>query len=119
MENVKVLKKDDMEVRTKVKNIIYYCGKCSFDVSLSNYNNIQDIIKDANDIRFYGNEPSVRRAIRLLNRDNKIKDIFLCVMSEEVRQRVEEQEKLKQSTKPKFKVSRGTHILVFDKITQS
>jgi hypothetical protein len=119
MEYVKVLKKDDIEVRTKVKNIIYYCGKCSFEVSLSNYNNLQDIIKDANDIRFYGNEPSVRRAIRLLNRDNKIKDIFFCVMSEAVRQRVEEEEKLKKSTKPRFKITRGTHILVFDKVIQS
>ena len=116
MDQFKVLKKDNLEVRTKVKNIIYYCGKCSFEVSLSNYATLQDIIKDANDIRFYGNEPSVRRAIRLLNRDNKIKDIFFCVMSDAVRERVEEEEQLKQSTKPKFKVSRGKHIVVFDEV---
>jgi hypothetical protein len=119
MEQVKVLKKDDMEVRAKVKNIIYYCGKCSFEVSLSNYDTLQDIIKDANDIRFYGNEPSVRRAIRLLNRDSKIKDVFLCAMSEAVRGRVEEEEQLKKSTKPRFKITRGTHVVVFDKVIQS
>ena len=113
MDKVRVLKKDDMETRKKIKNIIYYCCKCSYEVSLSNYDTLKDIIKDANYIRFFGNEPSVRRAIRLLNRDNKIKDVFLCVMSDAVRGRVEEEEKLKQETKPKFKIVKGTHRVVF------
>jgi hypothetical protein len=116
MSQVKALTSDDMDTRKKVKNIIYYCGKCSFVVSLSNYDTLQDIIKDANDIRFYGNEPSVRRAIRLLNRDNKIKDIFFCVMSDAVRGRVEEEEELKKSTKPRFKIKKGKHIVVFDTV---
>ena len=112
-EEVQVLKKEDMVSRGKIKNIIYYCCKCSYEVSLSNYDNLKDIIKDANHIRFFGNEPSVRRAIRLLNLDNKIKDVFFCVMSEAVRQRVEVEYQLKQDTKPKFKISKGTHTVVF------
>jgi hypothetical protein len=116
MEDVKVLNKDDMETRANIKNIIYYCSKCSYEVSLSNYKSLKDIIKDANHIRFFGNEPSVRRAIRLLNLDSKLKDIFFCVMSDAVRERVEEQDKLKQETKPKFKIKKGTHIVLFDEI---
>jgi hypothetical protein len=113
MSKVKVLSKEDMETRKKIKNIIYYCCKCSYEVSLSNYDTLEDIIKDANDIRFFGNEPSVRRAIRLFNLDNKIKDVFFCVMGDAVRKRVEEEEKIKQETKPKFKISRGPHTIVF------
>ena len=113
MGDVKVLSKDDMETRAKIKNIIYYCTKCSYEVSLSNYKSLRGIVRDANHIRFYGNEPSVRRAIRLLNLDSKLKDIFFCVMSDAVRERVEERDKLKQETKPKFKVSKGQHIIVF------
>jgi hypothetical protein len=113
MNKVKVLKKDDMETRKKIKNIIYYCSKCSYEVSLSNYDTLEDIIKDANHIRFFGNEPSVRRAVRLLNLDSKLKDIFFCVMGDAVRERVEEEERLKQDTKPKFKIVKGNHRIVF------
>jgi hypothetical protein len=113
MKKVKVLSKGDMKTRMKIKNIIYYCCKCSYEVSLSNYDTLEDIIKDANHIRFFGNEPSVRRAIRLLNLDSKIKDVFFCVMSDAVRKRVDEEEKLKQETQPRFKISRGPHTLVF------
>jgi len=113
MKKVKVLSKGDMKTRMKIKNIIYYCCKCSYEVSLSNYDTLKDIIKDANYIRFFGNEPSVRRAIRLLNLDNKLKDVFLCVMSDAVRARVEEEEQLKKETKPKFKISKGKHTVVF------
>jgi hypothetical protein len=113
MEKVKVLKKDDMEIRKMIKNIIYYCFKCSYEVSLSNYETLEEVIKDANCIRFYGNEPSVRRAIKLINLDSKIKDVFFCVMGDAVRQRTETEEQLKKDTKPKFKISKGNHTVVF------
>jgi hypothetical protein len=113
MEEVKVLSKDDMKTRAKIKNIIYYCCKCSYEISLSNYKSLRGIVRDANHIRFYGNEPSVRRAIRLLNLDSKIKDVLFCVMSDAVRERVEEQHKIKQETKPKFKITKGHHVVVF------
>lgn len=111
--DVMVLKKDDLDVRNRIKNLIFYCHKCGYVVSLSNYKRLKDIIFDANVVRFYGNEPSVRRAIRLINLDSKIKDHFEVIMSERVRQRVLEEDKLKQETKPKFKVHKGTHTVVF------
>jgi hypothetical protein len=114
MEKVKVLNKDDIQTRIKVKQIIYYCCKCSYEVSLSNYETLEEVIKDANCIRFYGNEPSVRRAIKLINLDSKIKDVFFCVMGDAVRQRTETEEQLKKDTKPKFKISKGNHIVVFE-----
>tara|TARA_R110000824_G_scaffold178240_1_gene357867 strand:- start:87 stop:431 length:345 start_codon:yes stop_codon:yes gene_type:complete len=112
-EQFLVLNKEDTETRSKIKNLIYYCTKCSYEVSLSNYDKLDDIIKDSKSIRLYGNEPSVRRAIRLINNDNKVKDIIICVMSETVRGRVAEEEQLRLETKPKFKVSKGSHTIVF------
>ena len=63
-----------IEEAAKIKKILHYCIKSNYEISYSNYESLEDIIKDANVIRYFGNEPSVRRAIRLLNKDNKIKD---------------------------------------------
>jgi transposase-like protein len=113
MSKVKVLHKNDVKTRQRVKNIIFYCHKCQYNIALSNYRSIKDIIKDANVVRFYGNEPSVRRAIRLLNLDTQIKDDFEVVMCEKVRQRLLAEENMKKLQQPKFKVRKGPHTIVF------
>jgi len=113
MEDVKVLKKDNMDIRKRIKNIIFYCKSCGYIVSASNYKALAEVEKDANIIRYYGNEPSVRRAIKLLNLDNKIKEDFEVIMGDRVKERLELAEIVKQQTKPKFKVSKGIHKVIF------
>jgi hypothetical protein len=103
-----------LEINEKVKNLIYYCKKCNFEISLSNYSSLSEVITSANDIRMYGNMPNVRRAIKLVNRDVKIKEEIEVVMSQKIRRTLLHQEKVKKETTPSFKVKRGEHVVVFE-----
>ncbi len=114
-ETYKVFHKDkNIEEYRKIKNIIHYCKKANYVFSLSNYDNIEQVITDANIVRWYGNEPSVRRAIKLLNSDNKIKEPIQVVMSQKCKKRLEDIEDMKKLTKIDFKVKRGIHKIVFE-----
>ena len=97
-----------------IKKIIYYCSKCSYVISYSNYDNIQQIIHDANIIKYFGNEPSVRRAIKLLNKDNKIKEPIQLIMSEKCKARLDKLEQIKKDNSVKFKVIKGDIRVVFE-----
>jgi len=97
-----------------IKKILHYCYKSNYVISFSNYDKLEDIIKDANRIKYFGNEPSVRRAIKLLNKDNKIKDKIELIMSDKCRARLDRIEQIKKDNSVKFKVIKGTHKIVFD-----
>jgi hypothetical protein len=102
-----------LDINEKVKNLIYYCKKCNYEISLSNYDSINDVIKHSTDISIYGNMPNVRRAIKLINKDVKIKEKIELVMSQKVRRTLLHQEKVKKETTPSFKVKRGEYVVVF------
>tara|TARA_R110000824_G_scaffold9011_2_gene40737 strand:+ start:2636 stop:3202 length:567 start_codon:yes stop_codon:yes gene_type:complete len=103
-----------LELNGLIKNIIYYCMKCGYEISLSNYNSLEELIIDANKVRLYGNLPNARRAIKLLNKDVKIKEDFELIMSNKIRQSILEKERVKRETIPSFKVKRGIHKVVFE-----
>jgi len=97
-----------------IKKILHYAYKSNYVISYSNYDTLEDIIKDANRIRYFGNEPSVRRAIKLLNNDNKIKEPIQVIMSDKCRARLDRIEKIKEDNKVKFKVTREPITVVFE-----
>tara|TARA_R110001592_G_scaffold100751_2_gene285672 strand:- start:1766 stop:2119 length:354 start_codon:yes stop_codon:yes gene_type:complete len=97
-----------------IKKILHYCYKSNYVISFSNYDKLEDIIKDANRIRYFGNEPSVRRAIKLLNKDNKIKDKIDIIMSDKCRARLDRIKQIKDDNKVKFKVTREPIVIVFE-----
>jgi len=97
-----------------IKKILHYCYKSNYVISFSNYDNLQQILDDANIIKYYGNEPSVRRCIRLLNKDSKIKDKIEVIMSEKCRARLDRIEQIKEDNKVKFKVTREPITVVFE-----
>ena len=112
--NKQITDKTLLDINKRVKNIIYYCKNCGYEVSVSNYASLEDIIKDADFVRIYGNLPSVRRAINLLNLDNKIKDDFEVIMSQKTKKSLEEKQRVKASMKPSYKKNVGMHIISFD-----
>jgi len=115
VEQFKVFNKNKhLEEAEIIKKIITYSSKGNYMISFSNYDTLEDIIKDANRIRYFGNEPSVRRAIRLLNKDNKIKDKIELIMSDKCRARLERIKQIKEDNKVKFKVIRKPIVIVFE-----
>tara|TARA_R110002096_G_scaffold99812_3_gene221226 strand:- start:606 stop:956 length:351 start_codon:yes stop_codon:yes gene_type:complete len=103
-----------VEEASIIKKIIHYCSKSNYVLSFSNYNNFNDILKDADRIRYYGNEPSVRRAIRLLNKDNKLKNKIHVIMSAKCKSRLDRLEQIKKDNKVKFKITKGEHRIIFE-----
>ena len=112
--NKQITDKTLLDINKRVKNIIYYCKNCGYEVSLSNYESLEDIIKDANFVRIYGNLPSVRRAIKLLNLDSKIKDMIEVIMSQKTKKSLEEKQRVKASMKPSYKKQVGNFIVSFN-----
>tara|TARA_R110001599_G_scaffold90384_2_gene238356 strand:- start:10 stop:579 length:570 start_codon:yes stop_codon:yes gene_type:complete len=111
--NIKLKNKDYLMILNVIKNLNYYCKKCNYIVEQSNYDSIEDIIKDADIIKEYGNEAIVRRCIKLLNKDIKIKDKLECVMSNRTKKTIELKNLIKQDTTPHFKIKRQTFTLDF------
>lgn len=107
-------KQKHTDITLKVKDIIFYCTKCGYVLSYSKYNTMEEILEDANCIRYYGNEPSVRRAIRLLNKDNKVNKPLSVLMSEKCRQRLERLESKKKQNTLRFKITHKPVTLIFE-----
>ena len=112
--NKQITDKTLLDINKRVKNIIYYCTKCSYEPQFANYDSLNDIIRDAEFICIYGNLPSVRRAIKLLNLDSKIKDKFHVSMSQKTKKSLDEKERIKRSQIPKYKKQIGQFIVKFE-----
>jgi len=64
--------KDDLYIRTR--NIIFYCRECSYSLAASSYDSTDQLMEDANAICKFGDNPTVRRALRLLRLIQSLED---------------------------------------------
>ena len=78
----------------KAKQIIFYCRICGFQLGYF-YDTIEDVIADGDYIRKYGDIPTIRRALKLLNADDKIKNKFTPVITYRIQQRLEKKEQIR------------------------
>jgi len=106
--------KNKLEVFDKIRELIYYCKGCNYIVFTSNFKTLKDIIKCAEEIKIYGDEPSVRRVLRLLNKDVKIKDIIEPEISKYVQNRLQRKQDIIKKTKPSFKKHKGQFTVIFN-----
>tara|TARA_R110000765_G_scaffold179183_1_gene285014 strand:- start:255 stop:827 length:573 start_codon:yes stop_codon:yes gene_type:complete len=111
--NRQVRGKDILWLHDKLRNLNYYINHCGYLVSQSNYSCLDDVIKDINFVKEYGSLPAVRRIVRLINNDVKIKVQFECNLSERQRKALQIKEQIKKQTSPQFKVKKGTHTIIF------
>lgn len=108
---ISVKEKDEMI--NIAKDIIFYC-KQGFLLSMTDFYDIDDLVEKAQKISFYGNTPSIARAIRLLNKDPKIKTPIQIIQSGKVKleqRRKKEKDLLK---KGQYKATKGKYIVSFD-----
>jgi len=101
-------------------NVIHTCKKIkhfcrnSFDISLSEYKNIDELYQDADYVKKYGAIPSVRKAIRELNQyPNKPKDIVVDIPLH-VKKELEIKSKLRKKNQFKLEVKKGEFLVKFD-----
>jgi hypothetical protein len=110
--------KEKNNVMNIAKNIINYT-KQGYQIEASKYETFQDLIDDMHFIKQFGEIPSVRRACRLMNKDDNIGvDKFIPLISPQLKKILDDKKLMKQKYSPKIVIKRSTPtdpiILTFD-----
>ena len=106
-----IKEKDD--VMTTAKKIISYC-KNSYFLTPYNYETFEDLLKEAEYIAKFGDIPSCRRAINMLNQDPKLDHKIDIVLSKRVKKELEKKEQLKLNSIPRAVIKKGHFVITFD-----
>ena len=101
------------DVADRVKNLTYYV-KGGFVFQGTNYRDIEGVMMDAEFVRHFGDLPSVRRVLGLLNSDVKTPVHLQPVMTRRVEQRVVAKILQKGRNTPKFHTKVGFYTLEFN-----
>ena len=105
------IKEKDQTMLT-AKKIISYC-KNSYFLTPYNYETFDDLLAEANYISKFGDIPSCRRAINMLNQDPKLDHKIEIVLSKRVKKELEKKEQLKMNNIPRAVLKRGHFVLDF------
>jgi hypothetical protein len=105
--------KEKEKVMELAKYIIMYC-KNGFYLSYSPFLDTDDMYSKARHIAQYGDIPSVRRAIDLLNTDPKLNDKIEVLMSSRCKKQLERKKRLKQKFMGGLQVKKGPIKVYFD-----
>ena len=95
------------------KKIIFYCRICGYCLGKNTYETIEEVITDAEEISKYGDIPTIRRALRLLQADTKIKNKISPVITYRTQQRLDRQKLLKKNSLAKMSVHHGHFVVKF------
>jgi hypothetical protein len=101
------------DVTDRVKNLLFYCRDCGYNVAVSNYNTQEDVIADATFISNYGDLPSSRRALKFYNMDPKAPTKIHPIMTRRVERRVREMAEQKRENCLSLKTHEGPFVLDF------
>jgi hypothetical protein len=105
--------KEKDNVMITAKKIISYC-KNYFFLTPYNYETFDDLLKEAEYIAKFGDIPSCRRAINMLNQDPKLDHKIEIVLSKRVKKELEKKEQLKMNSIPRAVLKRGHFVINFD-----
>ena len=101
------------DVTDRVKNLLFYCRDCGYNVAVSNYKTHEDVICDATFISNYGDLPSTRRALRFYNLDPKAPTKIQPILTRRVERRVREIARQKEENCLSLKAHQGPFVLDF------
>tara|TARA_A100000171_G_C2115186_1_gene137426 strand:- start:97 stop:654 length:558 start_codon:yes stop_codon:yes gene_type:complete len=105
--------KDKDRIMNLSKFIIHYC-KNNYMIAPSHFKCIDEIIKTGREISQYGDVPTARRAVELLNNDPKIDDNFKIKISPKIEKKLKEKQEIRKIETPKIKVNKGFYRIDFD-----
>ena len=106
------IKEKDMVMIT-AKKIISYC-KNSYYLTPYNYETFEDLLTEAEYISKFGDIPSCRRAINMLNQDPKLDHKIEVVLSKRVKKELQKKEELKLNSVPRAVIKHGHFVIDFD-----
>jgi len=95
------------------KEVIIYCNN-GYNLDRSIFNLFEEIYIPLKDMSKYGDIPSVRRAIRLLNNDPAVKEKIIPVISNKMKKQIEVKKKKKTKTYYTLIYKQGNYLINFD-----
>ena len=98
---------------TFCKEVVVYCNN-GYNLDCSIFNSTEEIFIPMNDIAKHGDIPSVRRAIRLLNKDPKLKDNIKPILSNKMKREIEKKKNKKVKTYYGLISKQGSFTITFD-----
>tara|TARA_R110000803_G_scaffold188784_1_gene251247 strand:- start:473 stop:1033 length:561 start_codon:yes stop_codon:yes gene_type:complete len=105
--------KEKDAVMITAKKIISYC-KNSYFLTPYNYESFEDLLEEAEYISKFGDIPSCRRAITMLNNDPKLDHKIEIILSKRVKKELEKKNKVKMDGMPRAIIKHGNFTLYFD-----
>ena len=105
--------KDKSVVMSICKEITKF-AKCNYIVENTRYSTLQELNDDMMYITQYGDLPSVRRAVKLMNENVQRTRHWSCVISPQMKKVIEEKENQKNSISYHATFRRGEFIVSFD-----
>ena len=95
------------------KEVIVYCNN-GYNIDMSVFNDFTEIEIQIRDICKYGDIPSVRRAIRLFNKDPKLNEKITPIISNRIKREMEIKKKNKVKTYYGIIIKSGSFEINFD-----
>jgi len=105
--------KDKSKLMNFCKEVIIYCNN-GYNIECSSFNTVEEIYIPTRDIAIHGDIPSVRRAIRLLNKDINLKDKIEPIISNKMKKQIEVKKKKKVKNYYGLISKRGDYLVTFD-----
>jgi len=106
--------KEKNDIMKICKNIINYCNN-GYELDNSpRYNFITEIYDDMDYIKQFGDIPSVRRCCKLMNKNIKLQNHFVPVLSPQMQKMLNDKQSTKQTYHKCLKVKTGDFKLYFD-----
>jgi len=110
---VLTIKEKDLII-DKAKKIIFYCKICGYCIHSTTYDSYEELIQDAHSIRKYGDIPTIRRALKLLNEDIKLHHKIAPIMTYRIQQRLARKDRIRQGGLARLKQRTGKFSVSFD-----
>lgn len=97
----------------KAKDILFYC-KNGYLLSYSVFVSVDELREEADKLSFYGNIPTINRALTLLNKDKKINPKIDIIQSGKVKIKLRKKKEERLKKMGQLKITKGKHIVRFD-----
>lgn len=98
----------------KAKALIHYSKGCGGTFPASEYNDLSEVVSDAEHIKRYADIPTCRMAIKLLNENNNLGYIINPQLSYRVKRQLDKKQKIKANQHARFSMKRGSYVITFD-----
>lgn len=105
--------KEKEELMINAKKIIAYVNN-GYWLSCSDFDDWDSLLVVAKGVAKYGDIPTCRRAITLLNEDLRMDKKIEIILSPKVKKQLEKKEQLKRELGNKFQVKHGKFLVTFD-----